>query len=99
MTERQDRSAICRTKLDEWRGIVVELRARGTELDGEDRQELDEAVSRLERHIDDGEARLSELDNTDDGAWESAKEHWEAAWNMVEEAFEKDSAAYTSSDD
>lgn len=98
MTDAQDRRAMCASKLDEWRGVVAGLKARASALDNEDRRRLDEAVSRLERHIEDGEERLSELDDTDDGAWEAAKEDWNAAWDMVEEAFKKDSEAFMTSD-
>ncbi len=98
MTDAQDRRAMCASKLDEWRGVVAGLKARASALDDEDRRRLDEAVSRLERHIEDGEERLSELDDTDDGAWEAAKEDWNAAWDMVEEAFKKDSEAFMTSD-
>ena len=98
MTDRQDRHTMCRAKLDEWRTTVDGIKARAPELDAEDRRKLDEALMRLEHHIAEGEARLSELEDTDDGAWESAKNHWDAAWDMVEKAFEKDSEAYMTDD-
>ena len=83
----------CQAKLDEWRGLVDDLRARTPGMSDEERVHAQEAIAAMERTIDAGEECVAETRSIEDGAWEAAKDDASAAWSMIEEAFEKNREA------
>jgi hypothetical protein len=86
----------CRERLEEWRDFVDRVRIRAEALSGEERAKMEEAIVALEHTIEDGEDCVSKTEEIDDGAWAAAKKDAQAAWDMVEAVFEKQSEIYMS---
>jgi hypothetical protein len=93
----QDRSVhlqTCRERLDEWRAFVDRLEIRAEALSGEERAKMREAIVALEHTIEEGEDCVSKTEEIDGGAWATAKDDAQAAWDMVEAGFKKQAEIY-----
>lgn len=83
----------CQAKLNEWRDFIDDLRARAPGMSDEQQAHMQDAIAAMERTIEAGDECVAETRTIEGGAWESAKDDAAAAWNMIEEAFEKNREA------
>ncbi|MBQ0745264.1 MAG: coiled coil domain-containing protein [Marinobacter sp.] len=79
---RQKRQA----QLDEWRAEVAKLRARASGASAGTQLEMRKKIKELESKIDEGKAKLSQLAEASDDAWESLKDGVESAWDTLKSA-------------
>ncbi|SHK14625.1 hypothetical protein SAMN05216369_0666 [Marinobacter antarcticus] len=76
---RQKRQA----QLDEWRAEVDKLKARASGASANTQLEMNKKIKSLESKIEEGKAKLSELSDASDDAWESLKDGVESAWDTL----------------
>ncbi len=94
MSESEQYRRECEAQLGEWKQEVDRLWIEASHLPEETREKAYKQLEDLQHCVDDGQARVSEMDEADDGAWAAAKEDARDAWNMVRSAFEKNREAY-----
>lgn len=74
-------------QLDDWQADVEKLKAKASEASADSQLELNSQIETLEAKIEDGKAKLAELSNASEGAWESIKDGVDSAWNSMKTAF------------
>jgi len=79
---RQKRQA----QLDEWRAEVDKLKAKASGVSANTQLEMNWKIKTLESRIDEGKAKLSQLSEASDDAWESLKDGVESAWDTLRSA-------------
>ena len=85
-----DRKMFLREKqsqLDEWKAEVDKLKAKASRASADTQKELNRQIETLECKIDDGKARLAEIEPASEGAWESIKVGVESTWDSIKSAF------------
>jgi DNA-binding transcriptional regulator GbsR (MarR family) len=81
-----------KAQLDEWKADVDKLRAKASGASADAKLKLDQQVKDLEARIEEGKAKLAELADASEEAWDSVKEGIESAWGSLKSAV-KDAAA------
>ena len=74
-------------QLDEWKAEVDKLKAKASEASADAQLKLNKQVNALEGKIEDGKAKLAEIAEASDDAWESMKDGVESAWDSMKSAF------------
>lgn len=74
-------------ELDEWQAKVDQLKAKASGASADAQLEMNKQIEALESKIEEGQAKLAEIAETSDDAWESFKERFESAWDSVKSAF------------
>jgi chromosome segregation ATPase len=75
-------------QLDEWKAEVDRLRAKAAGASADRQLEMNRQIEDLEGRIEDGQAKLAELADTSEDAWESIKDGFESAWDSLRAAFD-----------
>lgn len=73
-------------QLDEWKAEVDKIKAKATGAGADTQLELNRQIEALEGRIDEGKARLGEIAEASDDAWESIKGGVESAWDSMKSA-------------
>jgi len=73
-------------QLDEWKAQVDLLKAKASELSADAQLVIGKQIETLDTKIDDGKAKLSELAEAGEEAWEPLKAGVESAWDTLKSA-------------
>jgi hypothetical protein len=73
-------------RLDEWKADVEKLKAKASGASADVQLDMNKQIRVLERNIEEGKAKLSELAAAGEDAWESIKEGVESAWGSLKSA-------------
>lgn len=73
-------------RIDEWKADVDKFKAKASGASADVQLDMNQQVRVLERRIEDGKARLSELAEAGEDAWESIKDGIESAWDSLKSA-------------
>jgi septal ring factor EnvC (AmiA/AmiB activator) len=79
-------------QLDEWKAEVDKFKAKASGASADAQLELNQQIKSLEGKIEEGKAKLAEIVDASEDAWESIKEGLESAWDSMKSAF-SDAAA------
>lgn len=83
MNDRQLYQQKMQARLDEWKADLDKLKAKASGASADVQLDMNQQISVLERRIDEGKAKLSELAGASEDAWESIKEGVESAWDSL----------------
>ncbi len=75
-----------KAQLDEWRAEVAKLRAKASGARADAQLEMNEKIKVFESRIEEGKAKLSQLADSSDDAWDSLKDGVESAWDTLKSA-------------
>ena len=70
-------------RLDGWKAEIDKLKAKASGASADVQLDINRQIRLLERNIEEGKAKLSELTAAGEGAWESIKEGVESAWDSL----------------
>jgi len=70
-------------QLDIWKAEVDKLKAKASKASADTQLELNKQFEALEGKIEDGKAKLAEIAEASDDAWESIKDGVESAWDSI----------------
>lgn len=76
-------------QLDQWISELKELRKKAEIAGAEAIENLPEHIKFLESKIEEGTARLRELAEMNEEAWEPLKEGFDSAWKSLSEGFKE----------
>jgi hypothetical protein len=76
-----------RAQLDEWRAEADKLKAKTSGASADVQLEMRKQIRVLEGKLDEGKAKLSELADAGDEAWDSIKGGVESAWDSLKTGF------------
>lgn len=91
MTDKESYRAYLQEQLDGWVEEVNALRKKAGTAGSEAMKNMPEQIKILEKKIDEGTAKLKELAETNEDAWESLKDGFQSAWKSLSAGF-KDAA-------
>lgn len=74
-------------QLDEWEADLNKLKAKASGASADAKLEMNQHIENMQAKIDEGKAKLSELAETSDDAWESIKEGVESTWESLKSGF------------
>ena len=81
-------------QLDEWKADVDKLRAKASKASADAQLTMNKQVDALDRKIEEGKVKLSELARSSEDAWESVKQGVESAWGSLKSAFRDASSKF-----
>ena len=81
-------------RIDEWKADVDKFKAKASGASADVQLDMNQQVRVLERRIEDGKARLSELAEAGEDGWESIKDGIESAWDSLKSAATDASARF-----
>lgn len=70
-------------RLDQWKADVDKLKAKSSGASADVQLDINRQIRVLERNIEEGKAKLSEVAAAGEDAWESIKEGVESAWDAL----------------
>jgi len=70
-------------RLNEWNAEVDKLKAKASGASADVQLDINEQIRVLERNIEEGKGKLSEIAAAGEDAWESIKEGVESAWDSL----------------
>ena len=73
-------------QLDEWKAEVDKLKAKASGASADVQLDVNKQIRVLERNLEEGKAKLSEIAEASEGAWESIKDGVESAWDSLKSA-------------
>lgn len=76
-----------RAQLDEWTAEVDKLKAKASAASADAQLEMTKHIGALEGKLEQGRAKLAELGEAGEDAWESAKEGVDSSWGALKSAF------------
>ena len=74
-------------QLDEWKAELDKLKAKAAEASADRKIELNKDIKHLEGKIDEGKAKLAEIEDASAEAWTSIKDGVDSAWDSMKHAF------------
>lgn len=74
-------------QLDEWSAELDVIRAKAAKAGAEKKIELNKQIEDLEARLASGKAKVGELAEATDDAWDSVKEGVDTAWESLRSAF------------
>lgn len=74
-------------ELDEWQAELARFKAKASGASADAKLEMNRQIKALEGKIEEAKAKLAEVAEASDDAWETIKEGTEAAWNSVKSSF------------
>ncbi|MEX1276561.1 MAG: coiled coil domain-containing protein [Bacteroidota bacterium] len=74
-------------QLDEWKADVDKLKAKASGASADAQLEFNKQIKALEGKIEEGNAKLAEIVEASEDAWESLKDGVESAWDSMKSAF------------
>ena len=73
-------------QLDEWKGTVDKLKAKASAAGADVQLAKNKQIETLERKIEEGKKKLTEIAEAGDDKWESTKDGVESAWGSLKSA-------------
>lgn len=73
-------------QLDEWEAEVNRIKAKASGASANAQLELNKEINALEGKIEQGKAKLAEIADASEDAWESIKEGVDSAWDSLKSA-------------
>lgn len=89
MYERHEYIRKATAKLDQWDAEIDKMKAKVAEAEADTKIEYQKQLDELRAQRDDAEAKLDEIADASDDAWEDAKAGFDKAWDDISAAFEK----------
>jgi hypothetical protein len=89
MTTRREYIEKLKTKLDEWDADIDELEANALKTKADLKYELEDQIASLKIKRDIARAKLLELMDSGEDAWQDIKDGVDEAWNSLKLAIEK----------
>lgn len=74
-------------QLDEWRADIDRLKEKAKKAPAEGRQKYQESIDRLELRMNEGKAKLKDLKESTDEAWDSVREGADSIWDTMKATF------------
>lgn len=74
-------------QLDEWKADVDKLKAKVSGVSADAQMKLNKQIEALEGKLKEGRAKLAEIADAGEDAWESIKDGVESAWDSMKSAF------------
>lgn len=74
-------------QLDEWKAEVDKLKAKASGASADEQLEWNKKIEALEGKMEEGKAKLAEVADASEDAWESMKDGVESAWDSMKSAF------------
>lgn len=74
-------------QLDGWKAEVDKLKAKASDASADAQMDINEQIKTLEAKIEEGKAKIAEVEESSEGAWESLKEGFDSAWESISSAF------------
>lgn len=74
-------------QLDEWRAEIEKFKAMASRTSAEKKLELNNQIKQMEGKFEEGKARLAEIAQSGDEAWNSIKEGMDTSWSSLKDAF------------
>jgi chromosome segregation ATPase len=87
MSEKELYQQKAQAQLDEWKAELEKLKAKASGASADAQLEMKEQIQALEGKFEEGKAKLAEIAEASDDAWESIKEGIESAWSSLKSAF------------
>jgi len=87
MNEKELYQQKAKAQLDEWKAELDKLQAKVSGASADKQLEMNEQIRALEGKIEEGKARLAEIREASEDAWESIKEGVESAQSSLKSAF------------
>lgn len=78
-----------KTQLGEWSADIEKLKGRASKISAEAKAEYEEQLGSLRQQRDALAARVSDLQEASDEAWEEVKKGVQTAWDRAKESFQK----------
>jgi transketolase len=82
------------SQLDEWMDDLAVLKEKAAQATAEVRQDLRREIQALEPQIQKGKAKLAELANSSDDAWDALKAGAESTWRSLKASIAEARAKY-----
>lgn len=76
-------------QLDEWHAEIDQLKARASGAGADLQLRLNRHIESLEARTAHGRAKLAELGESSDAAWDSVKDGFEGAWKSLRVSFKE----------
>lgn len=73
-------------QLDEWRADIDKLKAKAAGASADAKLEMNKKIQLLENKMKEGKAKLAELADASDEAWETFKDGVETSWDSLKTA-------------
>jgi len=73
-------------QLDEWEAEVDRFKAKASGASADAQMELRKEINALEGKIEQGKAKLAEIEGASEESWQSIKEGVDAAWDSLKAA-------------
>lgn len=86
MTEKERYKQKVQAQLDEWKADIAKLKAKASGAKADAQIAMNKQVEALERKLQDAQAKLSELAEASEDAWDSVKKGGESAWDSLKSA-------------
>ena len=86
MNDRELYQQKMQAQLDEWKAEIDKLRAKASGASADAQLDINRQIKSLERNIEVGRAKLSEIASAGEDAWESIREGVESAWDSLKSA-------------
>lgn len=74
-------------EIDIWKSDIVKLKAKASMASADAQIEMNKSIDALEKKIDEGKMKLSDLIKATDEMYESMKTNVELVWDSVKTAF------------
>ena len=74
-------------QLDEWKAEVDKLKAKASGASADAQLELHKQIESLEGKIEMAKAKLAEIAEAGEDAWDSIKDGVESAWDLMKSSF------------
>ncbi|WP_226702425.1 coiled coil domain-containing protein [Microbulbifer elongatus] len=74
-------------QLDQWKAELDKLKAEAAEASADRKMKLNKEVEHLEGKVEEGKAKLAEIEDASEDAWASIKEGMDSAWDSMKHAF------------
>jgi chromosome segregation ATPase len=82
------------TQLGEWSADIERLKARASKVSADAKAEYEEQLADLRKQRDALAARVTDLQEASDEAWDDVKQAVQAAWDRAKESFQKTMARF-----
>ena len=83
-----------KTQLGEWSADIERLKARASKVSADAKAEYEEQLADLRKQRDALAARVTDLQEASDEAWDDVKQAVQAAWDRAKESFQKTMARF-----
>ncbi len=83
-----------KAKLDEWQAEVEKFKAKVSGASADAQLQMKSQIESLQGKIEEGKAKLAELTDASEDAWESIRNGMDSAWESMKSAFSEASARF-----